>query len=89
MDKAFVALGGPWCFLSWGCGEREEDSVTFISRVVVVGVVELSVLFFVDDKMVQLCVVPAEYGRRFVPCKDGMFRRVGREWICIKDGKDG
>ena len=43
-----------------------------------VGVVELSVLFLVDDEMVQLCVTPAEYGQRFVPRKDGMFRRLGR-----------
>ena len=43
-----------------------------------VGVVELSVLFLVDDEMVQLCVMAAEYGQRFVPCKDGMFRRLGR-----------
>ena len=39
--------------------------------------VELSVLFFVDDEMLQLCVVSAEYGREYVPCKDGMFRRLG------------
>ena len=43
-----------------------------------VGVVELSVLFLVDDEMVQLCVTSAEYGQRFVPRKDGMFRRLGR-----------
>ena len=41
-------------------------------------VVELSVLFVVDDEMVQLCVVPAEYGQRFVPRKDGMYRRLRR-----------
>lgn len=40
--------------------------------------VELSVLFFVDDEMLQLCVVSAEYGQRFVPRKDGMFRRLGQ-----------
>ena len=43
-----------------------------------VGMIELSVLFYVDDEMLQLCVVSAEYGRRYVPRKDGMFRRLGR-----------
>ena len=43
-----------------------------------VGFVELSVLFLIDDEMVQLCVTPAEYGQRLVPRKDRMFRRLGR-----------
>ena len=49
-----------------------------ISNSEAVGVVELSVLFWVDDEMVQLCVVLAGYGQKFKPRKDGMFRHLGR-----------
>lgn len=77
MDNAFVIRKILGCFHSWGCGEREEDSVFIISNSEAVGVVELSVLFWVDDEMVQLCVVFARYGRNVKPRNDGMFRRLG------------
>lgn len=62
--------------------------MSFISNSCGVGVVELSVLFLVDDEMVQLCVTPAEYGQNSCLVKMVCFGVWG-EWICIKDCKHG